>query len=224
MEEKKKNRSILFAVLGLIFSFFYFGIIFTVIALFKSRTEESRKRHSAVLVLAVLSFVVLAVMVGSAVMSTVRSHGVTQTVNSRQEEQVVQQSKKTKKTESSSKTKKLKRNKPLSFVLDASKPTESKYYGYLRFNQGTEFEANELYCRVPDGKYKVTNINNYPTQINIYRDQEKNTTEEGWEEWVIGDAGGSFLIDVDETMEIVVKEGYVIHLDPPSVLYFVKEK
>lgn len=108
------------------------------------------------------------------------------------------------------------------YMLDADNPTPG-ISEYVTFNEGTEFEDQSLVFHVEPGIYEVSNIGSYRSQVNVYVDGEKNVTEEGWEEWVVGDEGDAYLVDVGETIEVNVPEGYIIHLDPPAKLSLVQK-
>ncbi len=89
------------------------------------------------------------------------------------------------------------------------KANELGEYGQnLVLNENTD-PYNIIGHFVPEGKYKVTNIGNYPTQVNVYKN-EKHVTKEGWEEWSDGKA---VLIKVGESAEIEVKDGYFVKVD-----------
>lgn len=100
----------------------------------------------------------------------------------------------------------------LSFELKAGEPGEyGKEYIY---NEGTEFEDKNYVYFVPYGTYKITNIGDYMTQVNVYSD-EKRITEEGWEE----PAGTECkLIDVGETIEMTVYKDYHIDINEPTYI------
>lgn len=84
-----------------------------------------------------------------------------------------------------------------------------EYGQRLVLNEGTEFEDNVIGYFVPAGTYKVTNAGSHMTQVNVYKN-EKNVTEEGWEEWVDGHVE---LIDVDQSKEMTIEEGYFFNVD-----------
>ncbi len=63
-----------------------------------------------------------------------------------------------------------------------------------------------------EGISNITNKGKYPTQVNVYKN-EKHVTEEGWEEWADGNV---VLIDVGESAEIEVQDGYFVNVDAPA--------
>ncbi len=90
---------------------------------------------------------------------------------------------------------------------------ETGEYGKeLVLNEGTEFEDKTIGYFVPSGMYEVKNIGDHMTQVNVYKN-EKKTTEEGWEEWADTNVE---LLDVNETKEMKVEEGYFFNIDEPS--------
>ncbi|WP_026664828.1 hypothetical protein [Butyrivibrio sp. FC2001] len=105
----------------------------------------------------------------------------------------------------------------LTIFLVAEEPNE--YSKELVLNEGRgEDEYRMLGYFIPAGKYEFTNLGDYPTQINIYKN-EKHTTEEGWEEWSDGEVQ---RIKVDETIEMTVKEGYFVKLIKPDYIRATK--
>ncbi len=100
----------------------------------------------------------------------------------------------------------------ISFELVAGEYGE--YGKELIYNDGTEFEDKRVAYYVPYGTYKITNIGEYMTQVNIYSD-EKQITEEGWEEH--GD-GNVKLIDVEANEEMTIPSGYHIEISEPTHL------
>ena len=60
----------------------------------------------------------------------------------------------------------------------------------------------------------MTNKGDYPTQVNVYKN-EKHVTEEGWEEWADGNV---VLIKVGESAEIEVQDGYFVNVDAPALI------
>lgn len=107
---------------------------------------------------------------------------------------------------------------PLEFEMIAG---EAGDYGRpLTLNAGTEFEDNTIGYFVPAGTYSVKNIGEYRTQVNVYKN-EINVTSEGWEEWA---DGGCVVLQVGESKEIVVWDGYFldIFIGSPSKILITK--
>ena len=77
------------------------------------------------------------------------------------------------------------------------------------YNEGTEFEDKRIAYYVPYGSYKITNVGDYMTQVNVYSD-ETVITDAGWEE--VADVGSVKLIDIDASEEMTVPKGYHIEI------------
>lgn len=103
----------------------------------------------------------------------------------------------------------------LSFELVAGE--QGDYGKMITYNKGTEFEENFFAYYVPYGTYKITNIGDYMTQVNVYSD-EIVVNDAGWEE--TADAGGVKLIDVNASEEMTVPEGYHIEISEPTHILF----
>ena len=101
------------------------------------------------------------------------------------------------------------------FVLVAGEAGE---YGELfTVNKGNEFEETYYVYRVPSGTYKVTNVGDYMSQVNVYSDELKKT-EEGWDEYA--ETFAVELLDVNKSATITIGEGQHIHIDEPSEFKF----
>ena len=87
-----------------------------------------------------------------------------------------------------------------------------EYGQELILNENTDMPDKTIGYFVPEGKYEVTNKGDYPTQVNVYKN-EKHVTEEGWEEWADGNV---VLIKVGESAEIEVQDGYFVNVDAPA--------
>lgn len=89
---------------------------------------------------------------------------------------------------------------------------ENEYSESLTYNAGTEFEETLLAYNVPAGTYAVTNVGEYPTQVNVY--EGVTTNDNGWEE--PANVGDVITLKVGETSEITVPEGYHIEILEPT--------
>ncbi len=98
----------------------------------------------------------------------------------------------------------------LSFELVAGE--QDDYGKMITYNKGTEFEESFYAYYVPYGTYKITNIGDYMTQVNVYSD-EIVVTDAGWEE--TADADSVKLIDVGASEEMTVPKGYHIEINEP---------
>lgn len=104
------------------------------------------------------------------------------------------------------------------FTLEIEAGEAGEYGQELVLGEDTEFPDYTIGYFVPAGTYKVTNIGDYPTQVNVYKN-EKHVTEEGWEEWA---DGKSERLEVDASVEMTVSEGYFINVDEPSYISIEK--
>lgn len=116
-------------------------------------------------------------------------------------------------TTSESETETNKAEETLAFELVAG---ERGDYGKEKiYNEGTECEDKRIAYYVPYGTYKITNVGDYMTQVNVYSD-ETVITDAGWEE--VADVGSVKLIDVDASEEMTVPKGYHIEITEPTHL------
>lgn len=99
----------------------------------------------------------------------------------------------------------------LAFELIAGE--QGDYGKIITYNKDTEFEENFYAYYVPYGTYKITNIGDYMTQVNVYSD-ETVITDAGWEE--VANAYSAKLIDVDASEEMTVPKGYHIEINEPT--------
>lgn len=103
----------------------------------------------------------------------------------------------------------------LSFYLKAGE--KGDYGNYITYNKGTEFEEKFYAYYVPNGTYTVTNKGKYMTQVNVYSDETHKV--DGWDEPVDCKV---YLLNVDESKEIIVPEGYHIELTEPTYVLMQK--
>lgn len=87
------------------------------------------------------------------------------------------------------------------------------------YNEGTECEDKRIVYYVPYGTYKIKNIGDYMTQVNVYSDKTV-ITDAGWEE--VADAYSAKLIDVDASEEMTVPKGYHIEIHEPTHISLVQ--
>lgn len=107
-----------------------------------------------------------------------------------------------------------------SIILDAD--TYGEYGDIIILNEGTDISIEINVYRVPSGNYRITNIGPYLTQVSIYKD-EISTNEDGNEEMTIGEDGQIFLLGVEESKEVEIKDGYFIQIDSPATLELLPE-
>ena len=90
-------------------------------------------------------------------------------------------------------------------VLEAGKSNE--YSSVKVIDPGTDLEQHRVIFDVPAGRYDAKNIGNYRSQVNVYSHEE---VPQG--EWMEPADVKVTLIEVGETKEIEVPEGYYIYL------------
>lgn len=97
---------------------------------------------------------------------------------------------------------------------------QGEYGQMITYNKGTELEENFYAYYVPAATYTITNIGEYPCQINIYSN-ETHKTEEGWEE----PAETFFvkLLDVDVSENITIENGQHIEITENSKIKFEQQ-
>ena len=115
-------------------------------------------------------------------------------------------------TETSSKEEKL------VFTLVAGE--QGNYGKMITYNKGTECEENFYAYYIPAGKYTVTNVGNYMSQLNVYSD-ETVINEDGWEE--VAESYFNKIIDVNKSDTITIEEGQHIEIAEPSQFKFEKK-
>lgn len=96
---------------------------------------------------------------------------------------------------------------------------KGEYGKSITMNKDTEFEESFFAYYVPYGTYKVTNIDEYRTQVNVFSDKTV-INEDGWEE--IADSVCNDVLESGASMTIVVPENY--HIDIPEPSYIILEK
>lgn len=99
----------------------------------------------------------------------------------------------------------------LTFELVAGE--QGKYGKMISRNKNTEFEDNRMAYFVPYGTYKITNIGEYMTQVNVYSD-ETVINEDGWEE--IADSVCNDVLDVGASFTVTVPENYHVEIGEPT--------
>lgn len=99
---------------------------------------------------------------------------------------------------------------------------QGEYGKLITMNKDTEFEESFYAYYVPYGTYKVTNIDEYQTQIGVYTD-ETIINENGWEE--IANALHADVVKPNESITITVPQNYHVDIPEPSkiVLELIEE-
>lgn len=99
----------------------------------------------------------------------------------------------------------------LTFELLAGE--QGEYGKMISRNKDTEFEDNRMAYFVPYGTYKITNIGEYMTQVNVYSD-ETVINEDGWEE--IADSVCNDVLDVGASLTVTIPKNYHVEIGEPT--------
>lgn len=94
--------------------------------------------------------------------------------------------------------------------------TAGKYGDYgkdLVYNEGTEFPDASIAYYIPDGKYKIINVGDYMTQVNICSD--KINIVDGWEEPASVTVQ---MLDVNTSFTVTIPDNYHIEIAEPTQL------
>lgn len=94
--------------------------------------------------------------------------------------------------------------------------TAGKYGDYgkdLVYNEGTEFPDSSIAYYIPVGKYKITNVGDYMTQVNICSD--KINVVDGWEEPASVTVQ---MLDVNTSFTVTISDNYHIEIAEPTQL------
>lgn len=90
---------------------------------------------------------------------------------------------------------------------------QGEYGKMITYNKDTEFEENFYAYYVPYGTYKITNVGEYRTQVNVYSN-EIVINEYGWEE--IANGVCNDVLEVGENLTAIVPENYHIEIAEPT--------
>lgn len=82
----------------------------------------------------------------------------------------------------------------------------------LVLNENTDMPDATIGYFVPAGTYEITNIGDYKSQANVYKN-ERHVTEDGWEEWADAEVT---VVDVGASVEMTIEEGYFFNCDEPA--------
>lgn len=112
-----------------------------------------------------------------------------------------------------SKTENVEETKPVANVITLIAGKYGEYGKDLTYNKGTEFEDKRIAYFVPYGTYKITNVGEYLTQVNVYSD-ETVINEDGWEE--IADSVCNDVLKVGESLTVTIPENYHVDISEPT--------
>ncbi|MCI1305639.1 MAG: hypothetical protein LKG40_05370 [Lachnospiraceae bacterium] len=213
----------------LTFVAFVVFIVFIIKGIRSKKKNKPGKKNYLIAIIAFILFVIFAIASSSSGKSNKSesteentlteqsiSESQTATTSSTQSEQESSTSAESSTEESNATSSSTAENSNLTIEITAGELGE--YGKDLVLNEGTEFEDKTIGYFVPTGTYKITNIGDYRTQVNVYKN-EKNKTDEGWEEWA---DGKSEALDVNASVEMTVDDGYFVNVDEPSHILLEK--
>lgn len=90
----------------------------------------------------------------------------------------------------------------------------------ITMSAGTDCEEHLVVYYVPAGKYKVKNIGEYRTQVNVYGGFAKNN-ETGYDDYT--EIGDIITLNVNEEGEIEVPDGWFIEIHEPTHISLTTE-
>lgn len=96
-----------------------------------------------------------------------------------------------------------------------------EYGQRIVLNEGTDFPDTNYCYFVPAGKYQITNAGEYPTQVDVNKNEKATETDADGNNYEVWAEGTPYLLDVGETKEITVNEGYFIEIEEPTHLLLV---
>ena len=90
-------------------------------------------------------------------------------------------------------------------------------YGQKIVLSGSLPDNNYCYF-IPSGIYKIKNIGEYPTQIDVNKNEIATDIDNNGDEYEYWPEGTPYMIAVGATEEITVKDGYFIEIEVPTHL------
>ena len=93
-----------------------------------------------------------------------------------------------------------------------------EYGQKIIMNEGTDFPDTNYCYFVPAGKYQVTNIGDHPTQVDVNKNEKSTETDADGNKYEVWAECTPYLLDVGETKEITISEGYFIEIEEPTHL------
>lgn len=92
-------------------------------------------------------------------------------------------------------------------------------YGQLIvLNEGTEFPDPNYCYFVPTGTYQIKNIGEFPTQVDINKNELAKETDSNGNEYDVWAEGTPYVISVGSTETVTIKDNYFIEIEEPTHL------
>ncbi len=87
-------------------------------------------------------------------------------------------------------------------------------------NEGTDMPEELIVYYIPAGDYTVKNVGEYPTQVNVYEGFARDEST-GYDDYTNGNS--TPMIEVGETADINVPDGWFIEIHEPTVIELEKK-
>jgi len=95
-----------------------------------------------------------------------------------------------------------------------------EYGKEITMNEGTDMPEDLIVYYLPAGDYTVTNVSQYPTQVSVYGGFERDETT-GYDNYT--EVGDTPRLEVNESVDINVPEGWFIEIHEPTIIELVKK-
>ena len=112
-------------------------------------------------------------------------------------------------------------NKKKSIILIAGELGE--YGQELVLNEGSEFEEINYCYFVPAGKYTVTNIGTYDTQVDVNKNEKSSDTDADGNKIEYWADSKAYRLEKTASIEITVEDGYFIEIEEPTHIELIPE-
>lgn len=105
-------------------------------------------------------------------------------------------------------------------VIELEAGTLGDYGKEITMNEGTDMEESLIVYYVPAGDYTVTNVGEFMTQVSVYGGFERDEST-GYDDYT--EVGDTPSIDVDQTADISVPDGWFIEIHEPTHITLEKK-
>ena len=105
-------------------------------------------------------------------------------------------------------------------VIELEAGTPGDYGKEITMNEGTDMEESLIVYYVPAGDYTVTNVGEFMTQVSVYGGFERDEST-GYDDYT--EVGDTPSIDVDQSADISVPDGWFIEIHEPTHITLEKK-
>ncbi len=105
-------------------------------------------------------------------------------------------------------------------VIELEAGTLGDYGKEITMNEGTDMEESLIVYYVPAGDYTVTNVGEFMTQVSVYGGFERDEST-GYDDYT--EVGDTPSIDVDQSADINVPDGWFIEIHEPTHITLEKK-